>query len=211
MLRCESLAKSFAGKVIFEDVSLELDSGVYALQGRNGIGKSTLLALLAGAQTPDAGEAWIAGASLSGSPVRARRSLSYVPDESPIYPFMTGRELFEFVAAAKKCSMNSGVEETVTAFALDRDLETQFGAMSLGTQKKFLLAAAWIGEPAVLLFDEPGDGLDSRAREFLTLKIKSAGESRVVLFASHAPDLVASTAAKVIPMEALTAPVSGAT
>lgn len=205
MLRCESLGKSFNGKPVFSNLSLELPPGAYALQGANGIGKSTLLRTLAGAQTPDSGQVWIGGASLLGDPVRARRNLSYVPNESPVYPFMTGQELLEFVAAVKKCPVGRQAHETLRSFGLVGDRDTRFAAMSSGTQKKFLLTAAWIGDPRVLLFDEPDESLDLAANKSLAATIERSAEGCVVLFASHDPAFVRGSHATIIPMEALIA------
>ncbi|MGH8161505.1 MAG: ABC transporter ATP-binding protein [Gammaproteobacteria bacterium] len=205
LLRCDALGKSFDGKSVFASVSLELSPGAYVLQGANGIGKSTLLRLLAGAQRPEFGEVWIDGVSLFKAPVQARRGLSYVPAESPVYPFMTGSELLEFVAAVKKCPIDRRTDEMVESFGVMPHSDIRFGAMSSGTQKKFLLAAAWIGDPRVLLFDEPDDNLDLAAREYLASRIRASAEHDVVLFASHDIAFVRESNATVISMEQLVA------
>ena len=177
MLRFEGLGKSYGARAIFQSAHLSLDTGVYALQGPNGIGKSTLLALLAGALPADAGDVWIDGVSLTHAPLAARQRLSYVPDESPIYPFMTGRELLNLVAMAKKTVVMQDMLALVNGFGLDAHLNTRFTAMSLGTQKKFLLSAAWIGDPLVLLLDEPSNGLDVDARVFLPSCSRRKGDA----------------------------------
>ena len=150
MLACEGLSVSYQGRNVFKSVTYSFGSGVYALRGANGIGKSTLLRLLSGAQSPDAGRVWIGGIDLMREPQAAKQLLSYVPDESPVYPFMTGHELLEFVASVKRVPINGLVQELTVAFGLPPHLQTRFDAMSLGTQKKFLLCAAWIGAPKVL-------------------------------------------------------------
>ncbi len=201
MLRFEQLYKSYGRRNILDGVSHQFDRGVYALQGPNGIGKSTLLKLLAGASAADSGQIWIEDDSLIDSSESARRQLSYVPDESPIYPFMTGRAFLEFVALAKKETVGPNIRDLAHKLGLDVHFDTRFSVMSLGTQKKFMLCAAWIGEPKVLLFDEPSNALDLSARaELAGIFVKAATDS-TLLFTSHDADFVNATSAVVITME----------
>jgi len=205
MLRFEGITKSFGWRSIFRGLRDELRPGVYALQGANGSGKSTLLSILAGAQSADAGEVWIDGLSLSRQPLPARRRVSYVPDESPIYPFMTGRDLLDFVAMAKQTRIDAHVLELVADYGLAPYSQTRFGAMSLGTQKKFMLCAAWIGKPSVLLMDEPSNGLDNYARDVLARLIRHRNTQSVTLFASHDSAFVEASGASIIQLDRLIA------
>ena len=206
MLRFERITKSFGWRWIFQDIRGELAPGVYALQGPNGSGKSTLLGILSGALAADAGEVWINGVSLQMAPLLARQGLSYAPDESPIYPFMTGRDLLDFVAMAKKTKVGPDILELVAQFGLDPHLQTRFSAMSLGTQKKFMLSATWIGNPQVMLLDEPSNGLDNHAREILAQRIRLRGLEGLALFASHDAAFVEACGANILRMDQLKAP-----
>lgn len=197
MLRCEGISKHYGKRQIFHDLSYHLASGVYAIQGRNGSGKSTLLGILSGAIETDAGEVWINGISMKTSPISARQQLSYVPDESPIYPFMTGRDLLDFVAQAKKATVDANIMQLVERFGLTPHLHSRFAVMSLGTQKKFMLCAAWIGEPQVIFLDEPSNGLDTGARKLLACLIQEHRQNRLILFSTHDADFVAACNATV--------------
>jgi len=201
MLRFEGVCKSYGWRSIFQGIHDDLAPGVYALQGANGSGKSTLLAILAGAIPADAGEVWVDGISLHQHPLLARQRLSYAPDESPIYPFMTGRDLLDFVAMAKQTLVDTALLALATEFGLNPHLLTRFGAMSLGTQKKFMLCAAWIGNPAVMLLDEPSNGLDNPARQVLALHIRGRAARGVTLFASHDATFVEACGATVVHMD----------
>jgi ABC-type multidrug transport system ATPase subunit len=203
VLRSENLSTSYEGRSVFRGATLALGEGAYALQGSNGIGKSTLLRLLAGAQPPDAGDIWIDGANLITEPFTARQHLSYVPDETPIYPFMTGKELLDFVALTKRTAIGSDAQRCVEAFDLGTQLDLRFDAMSLGTQKKMLLSAAWIGAPRVILMDEPSNGLDRSSRTHLAGAIHDWASRGTILFASHDSDFIASTRASIIGMESV--------
>lgn len=203
VLACHGLAASYSGRAIFHSVDCAFAAGVWALRGPNGIGKSTLLRLLAGAQAADVGHVWIDGIDLMQAPEDAKRRLSYVPDESPIYPFMTGEELLRFVSNAKRTEVGATAFGLIQAFGLARDLRTRFDALSLGGRKKMMLCAAWIGAPRVVLLDEPSNGLDLASRDHLVHMIRRVGHESAILFSAHDTDFVAACGATVIEMQSL--------
>jgi ABC-2 type transport system ATP-binding protein len=202
----EGLGAAYEGREIFGSLDCAFATGVHALRGTNGIGKSTLLRLLAGAQPADAGRVWIDGIDLRQAPEDAKRRLSYVPDESPIYPFMTGEELLHFVAAAKRGRIDATVDALIDGFDLARHLHTRFDAMSLGTRKKMMLCAAWIGAPRLLLLDEPSNGLDPASRDHLILAVRHWGRDNAILFSAHDEEFVSACGAAVIEMRSLLQP-----
>lgn len=197
MLRFEGLSKSFGSKHVIREAAGELGQGAFAIQGPNGSGKSTLLALLSGAVRPDAGEVWVEGISLQQWPVMARRRLAYAPDESPVYPFTTGRDWLDFIAMARETSMAKPSMGLLEELGLGPYLDTRFSAMSLGTQKKFLLCAAWAAEGPVLLLDEPSNGLDAAAREIVARRIAQRA-GHLTLFASHDAAFISAAGARVV-------------
>jgi ABC-type multidrug transport system ATPase subunit len=203
LLDARDLAAAYDGRPVFSGVNLDLDPGIYALTGPNGSGKSTLLRLLAGAQRPAQGSIRIAGHDLVRDPVAARRQLSYAPDDSPAYPFMTGSEFLRMVAAAKSTTPGPIVDSLIAAFGLAPFLDQRFDGLSLGTQKKLVLAAAWIGDPRVILLDEPSNALDAASRAALVARAAIDSAKAVILFASHEAEFVAQTKARVLPLERL--------
>jgi heme-transporting ATPase len=205
VLAARNLAAAYADRTVFAGLDLDLDPGASALTGRNGSGKSTLLRLLAGAQRPMADSIAIEGHDLVRDPLAARRLLSYVPDETPAYPFMTGAEFLHLVTSAKGAGPDAVVDGLLDVFGLAPHLDTRTDAMSLGTQKKLLLAAGWIGRPRVILLDEPSNALDAVARAALIARIHADAARAVILFASHDADFVAATGAAIMPPETLAA------
>ena len=206
MLRFDHLCKSYGTRRILDDVGYDFGPGAHALRGPNGIGKSTLLRVLAGAEDADSGAIWIDGLAMDAgatSTTGARDRLAYAPDECPVYPFMSGRELLDFVAYAKRCAPSPAVAAIVERFGLGRHLDTRCGAMSLGTQKKLMLAAAWIGRPAVLLFDEPSNGLDADARAVLIELLVDKAMEATVLVSTHDGAFAQAIGAAVIDFDAL--------
>jgi len=203
ILACEGLGASYEGREVFRSLDCAFATGAHALRGANGIGKSTLLRLLAGAKPADAGRVWIDGIDLMRAPEHAKRRLSYVPDESPIYPFMTGEELLYFVAAAKRTGIDATVDGLIGAFDLTQHLRTRFDAMSLGIRKKVMLCAAWVGAPRVLLLDEPGNGLDLTSRDHFIRLVRLWGRKSAILFSAHDEELASACGAAVIEMRSL--------
>ncbi|MHB8883908.1 MAG: ATP-binding cassette domain-containing protein [Methylovirgula sp.] len=206
LLKFDGLGASYGNRSVFDSASLALPAGLHALQGSNGLGKSTLLRLLAGAQLPDHGQIWINGASLTRSPQVARRALSYVPDETPIYPFMTGSDFLRFVAAVKKADLDATISNLINNFDLNPHLDTRFDAMSLGTQKKMLLCAAFIGAPKVLLVDEPSNGLDHASRGCLIGLFRAWRDRSAILFTTHDGDFITETGATPIMLKEVFSP-----
>lgn len=203
MLTVDHLDKSFGAKKILHQAGACFEPGVHALRGPNGIGKSTLLRILAGIIQPDSGSIHIGPHSLLDTPLAAKACLSYIPDDCPVYPFMSGHELLRFVAYAKGCTLDREVTDIAHQLGLAPHLGTRFADMSLGTQKKTMLAAAWIGAPLVMLFDEPNNGLDVAAREVLAGLMKAARGHRTVLVSTHDEDFIGATGARVVHFDAL--------
>ena len=203
LLTCTGLGASYEGRKVFEAVSFRYPAGVHALIGANGIGKSTLLRVLAGAQAADEGEVSIVGRSLTREPREARQCLGFAPAESSIYPFMTGEELLHLLGAAKRTGIDALVEGLVDDFGLRPHLSKRFDALSLGTQKKIMLCAAWIGAPKVVILDEPGNGLDPGSRDRLVDLVLLWGRENMVLFATHDLDFAAACRATITDMALL--------
>jgi ABC-type multidrug transport system ATPase subunit len=204
MLRFDDVSKSYGSRPVLQRRTGRFAPGAYALRGPNGIGKSTLLRVLAGVDEADGGDIVIDGHSLRAQPAAAKARLAYAPDECPVYPFVTGRELLAFVGWAKGCAIPDKVTRIAERFGLARHLDTRCGAMSLGTQKKLMLAAAWIGEPAVLLLDEPSNGLDADARAVLADLLAAQRDTSVVFMSTHDKAFADAIGAAEIEFETLT-------
>jgi len=203
MLHFRNLSKSYNGRPIFRGIGHHFDVGAFALQGANGIGKSTLLALLAGAEPTDAGEIEIDGMSLYGAPLAARERLSYVPDDCPVYGFLTGQHFFEFIRSIRKIKSSDRFFGILKGFGIESQLNVRFDAMSLGTQKKFILSAAFIPESRVYIVDEPTNGLDKSSRSFLIKLVQKYKQRSVFLFSTHDNEFVQETGATVLQLESL--------
>lgn len=173
------------GQIILDQVDAWLGPGLYALVGANGAGKSTLLRALAGLVRPDRGQVRIAGHDLWTEPALARRALGYMPESPEFFPTLSPRELLGLVAAIR----GGPIEPALQRF--DRwvgtaALDLRVAMLSAGQRRKLALVLALLGEPAVLLLDEPVNTLDAAAVEDLRdLLIERRAAGRCVVVAIH--------------------------
>ncbi|WP_428268185.1 ABC transporter ATP-binding protein [Haliangium sp.] len=159
MLRVAGVCKRLGGRTILDHVDVVCDGGeICVIEGPNGSGKSTLLRVIAGLLEPDRGYVELAGEALAARPVAARRRLGYVPEAADPPGYMTGRELFALVRALKRAEPLSA--ELQQALGLEGIDDQRIERLSLGQRRRVCLGAALIGDPAVLVLDEPTNGLD---------------------------------------------------
>lgn len=196
MLRIENLSKRYGDHLVFEGLNLHLSPGCYALCEEDNTGKSTLLKIIAGELAADSGAVWIDGLPLKNGCADARLRLAYIPENCLIHPSKTGRQLLEEIAHEKQVVVDATVLEFAEHLGLTPHLDKPFEQMSTGTRRKVYLAAATLGNPAVIAADGPSDGLDAPARRVLADAFKAWGKNRVVLFASHDAELVDACGAR---------------
>ncbi|CUK20112.1 Cell division ATP-binding protein FtsE [Achromobacter sp. 2789STDY5608615] len=203
MLRIDHLTKRYGDYAVFEGLTHTFTPGCVALCEEESTGKSSLLGIIAGVLAPDGGEVWIDGHSLARSPQQAKGRLAYVPDNCLALPEQTGRGLLEQVAAEKRVVVDDAILDLAARLGLEPHLDKRFEQMSTGTRRKVYLTAAALGDPAVVIADGPSNGLDTPARRALAELFKAWGRDRVVLFASHDPELVQACGAAVVDVAAL--------
>ncbi|WP_353149402.1 ATP-binding cassette domain-containing protein [Pollutimonas bauzanensis] len=198
MLRIDNLSKRYGDHRIFQGLTHTFPPGCVALCEEDSTGKSSLLGIIAGVIAPDAGDVWIDGHSLTQTPLQAKARIAYVPDNCLAFPTQTGRGLLEQIASEKNAMLDDAVLDLAYELGLEPHLDKRFEQMSTGTRRKVFLTAAALGEPAVVIADGPSNGLDARARAVLAEQFKIWSRDRVVLFASHDPELVQACGASAI-------------
>lgn len=203
MIRIDNLSKRYGDHLLFRGLTHTFSPGCVALCEEESTGKSSLLGLIAGVITPDAGDIWIDGHSLTHAPGQAKARLAYVPDNCLAYPAQTGRGLLEQTASEKNTALGDTVLDLACRLGLAPHLDKRFEQMSTGTRRKVFLAAAALGEPAAVIADGPTNGLDAQARAVLALQFKLWARDRVVLFASHDAELVRACDARTFHLAAL--------
>lgn len=169
-------------------LDFELRAGnVLGVLGPNGSGKTTLLRVLAGLQRPTAGSASILGAAPTATALRRR--VAYQPEGPPPLPVLTGRELLQWHGCQlglPNRQADARADALLRQFDLARAAHRQVRTYSTGMQRRVLLAAALLGEPAVLLLDEPTAGLDPVGSELVVAALRErAAAGAVLVMASH--------------------------
>jgi ABC-2 type transport system ATP-binding protein len=203
MLHIDNLSKRYGDRRLFQALTHTFPPGCVALCEEDSTGKSSLLGIIAGVIVPDEGDVWIDGHSLIQTPLQAKARMAYVPDNCLASPMQTGRGLLKQVASEKNTTLHEGVLDLAYKLGLEPHLDKRFEQMSTGTRRKIFLTAAALGEPAVILADGPSNGLDKQARAVLAEQFKIWSRDRVVLFASHDPELVQACGATAIKVAAL--------
>ncbi len=189
MLEAKGLKKSFGDQKVLSDITFSTKMGkVYGFLGPNGAGKSTTMNILTGYLAPDAGDVLVESISVIREPQKAKRFIGYLPEHPPLYPDMTVEEYLSYVAALKGVEKSFCREEVARVMRLaeleyvKKRLTRQ---LSKGYKQRVGLAQAIIGDPKVLILDEPSSGLDPRQIKEMRDLIVHLKDHRVVLLSSH--------------------------
>ncbi len=200
-MEVRNIGKKYKQHVIYEEFSYIFNTGCYAINGPNGCGKSTFLRIITGAEPIETGYVSIGPISLRKNPVLFKKKIGYCPDKLSIYPFITGREFIHFIKLAKN-SKDEDTKELFDSFNIQPFMDKRFEEMSLGTQKKFMLIGALIGNPIIIILDEPTNELDSNTKEVIINYLNSVKKEKIIIFSSHDLSLinmVNATILKLIP------------
>jgi len=170
-------------------VSLDVGEGLFGLLGPNGAGKSTLMRAIATLQEPDAGSISLDGIDVLARPMEMRRRLGYLPQEFGVYPGVSARALLEHLALLKGVSSRSERTGQVEALLRLTNLHAHAGSaverFSGGMKRRFGIAQALLGDPRLVVVDEPSAGLDPEERNRLHDLLGQVAERRVVLLSTH--------------------------
>ncbi len=184
------LSKTYPGDVrALQDVSLSIPPGMYGLLGPNGAGKSTLMRTIATLQEPDSGSIMLGDLDVLGKKEEARRILGYLPQEFGVYPKVSAEAMLDHLAVLKGLVNKGERKDTVEALLRQTNLydvrKKGLGTYSGGMRQRFGIAQALIGDPRLIIVDEPTAGLDPEERlRFLNL-LSAIGENIVVILSTH--------------------------
>jgi len=195
-LRIQNLSKRYPNGVqALKDVSLTISAGMFGLLGPNGAGKSTLMRTLSTLQDADAGSASLDGVDLLKDKEQVRRMLGYLPQEFGVYPKVTAIELLEHFAVLKGLSdprqRKAAVHGLLKKTNLWEARYRRLGTYSGGMKQRFGIAQALLGEPKLIIVDEPTAGLDPEERNRFHNLLAEIGENVVVILSTHIVDDVA--------------------
>jgi ABC-2 type transport system ATP-binding protein len=182
----EGLSKSFGRVRAVAGIDFAVREGeIFGFLGPNGAGKTTTINLLTGLARADAGSAWIGGVDITKDPKAAQRLIGVVPDESNLYPELTGLDNLCFCASLyglRKAERRLRAGRLLEEFGLDEAADRKFGGYSRGMKRKLAIAAGLIHGPQILFLDEPTTGLDVASARQIRLLIAGRGASGTTIF-----------------------------
>jgi ABC-type multidrug transport system ATPase subunit len=191
MLVIKDLTKTYpSGVQALKGVSLELSPGVFGLLGPNGSGKTTLMKILATLLEPDSGTVEMDGVDLIVRKDHTRRMLGYLPQDFGLYPTLTAWQMLDYFAKLKgvidKKERHALLDALFERVNLSAERSQRLGGFSGGMRQRFGIAQALIGQPQLIIVDEPTAGLDPEERNrFHNLISETGNENTIVILSTH--------------------------
>jgi ABC-type multidrug transport system ATPase subunit len=189
MLSINGIHKRFGAVHALNNVSLDLKPGLFGLLGPNGAGKSTLMRTLATLQTPDEGTITYNGKDITKDPDVIRATLGYLPQDFGVYPRMSALKLLDHIAVLKGISNKAERKEQVESLLKMVNLWTHKTASvatySGGMRQRFGVAQALLGDPSLIIVDEPTAGLDPLERQRFLDILSRAGDDKIIILSTH--------------------------
>lgn len=190
MLTIENLTHVYSNGVrALDGVSLTIPKGMFGLLGPNGAGKSTLMRSIATLQTPTSGSIRFGDIDVIRQPEQLRRRLGYLPQDFGVYPRVSAYDMLDHLAVLKGIASTKDRKETVETLLNQTNLWTvrkkALAGFSGGMRQRFGIAQALIGNPELIIVDEPTAGLDPEERNRFLNLLAEVGESVVVILSTH--------------------------
>ncbi len=189
MIQVSHLTKRYGDRTAVEDLTFTAESGlVYGFLGPNGAGKTTTMNILTGCLAATAGQVTIDGFDIFDQPAQAKARVGYLPEQPPLYTGMTVREYLSFVARAKGvkvAALDQDLERVMTVTGVTDVAERLIRNLSKGYRQRVGIAQALLGDPSVIILDEPTVGLDPLQIVEIRELIRSLGKDRTVILSSH--------------------------
>ncbi|WP_438028751.1 ABC transporter ATP-binding protein [Sorangium sp. So ce233] len=202
MIEVEHLSKSYGPHQAVSDLSFRVNQGeIVGFLGPNGAGKSTTLRILAGFLGATSGRVRVAGYDIAEEPMRARASLGYMPETSPLYPEMRVSEYLAFRAELKLVPRRARREAVARALRdarVEDVASVMIGHLSKGYRQRVGLADALVSDPPLLILDEPTAGLDPNQIREVRALVRRLGRDRTVLLSTHILSEVEATCTRAV-------------
>ena len=195
VVETEGLTKRFGARVAVDGVDLRIPAGsAFGYLGPNGAGKTTLIRMLLGLTSVTAGEVRLLGHSMPSGRAQALARVGAIVEEPRFHHYLTGRENMSIAAAAREPEAHTRIDGALARVGLTKRADERVSAYSLGMRQRLGVARALLGDPELLILDEPMNGLDPAGMEEFRFMIRGlVGEGRTVVLSSHLLDEVEKT------------------
>lgn len=201
MLCLHNIAKKYKDKIALEHVSLELDNGIYGLLGPNGAGKSTLMNIITGNIKPSDGQVLWDRHDIKILGSKYRSIIGYAPQQQGLYDTFTGKRFLSYMATLKgipKKDMSQEIDRVLEYVNMTEDADRAIGTYSGGMKQRILIAQAVLGNPKLIVLDEPTVGLDPKERVRIRERISELAGDKVILVSTHVVSDIEPIAGEVI-------------
>lgn len=203
MLEVRNLVKRYRRIAAVDGVSFTIHPGeILGYLGPNGAGKSTTVKVLTGLIEPTEGEILFHGSDVRADWVGFQRRIGYVPEEPHLYPHLGGREYLQLVGRLRglpRRVLEPKIDAMLRLFSLHEDRHSPLASYSKGMRQKILLSGALLGDPELLILDEPFSGLDVNAGLVLRALLRAlAEEGKIVFYSSHVLEVVEKVCSSVV-------------
>ena len=189
MIEVKNLTKKYGNHLAVEDLSFRVERGqIYGFLGPNGAGKSTTMNIMTGYLAPTSGSVTINGFDVMKEPEEAKKCIGYLPEQPPLYMDMTVKEYLDFCVELKKVPKKDRADQVAYVMAMtgiEEMAERLIKNLSKGYMQRVGLAQAILGDPEVIILDEPSVGLDPMQIIEIRELIKKLGEKHTVILSSH--------------------------
>ncbi len=202
MIEIKNLTKQYGNKIAVNNISFTVNPGeIVGFLGRNGAGKTTTMNMLTGYISSTSGTAVVDGYDILENPIEVKRRIGYLPEQPPLYMDLTVKEYLNYVCDlknVKKTGRKSHIDDILELVKITDVQNRLVGNLSKGYKQRVGLAQALIGNPPVLILDEPTVGLDPKQIIEIRRLIKTLGKNHTVILSSHILPEVADVCEKVI-------------
>ena len=192
-LSLSNISKTYKNGVkALDNVSIEIEAGMFGLLGPNGAGKSTLMRTIATLQAPDSGTAFLDDMDILTDQISLRKVLGYLPQSFGVYPKMSAEDLLDYFAKLKGISDKTDRKKIVTAALEVTNLyevrRKHVAGYSGGMKQRFGIAQLLLNDPKLIIVDEPTAGLDPAERQRFLNVLREIGTNNIVIFSTHIVD-----------------------
>lgn len=201
MLELQNVSKRYKEKLALDDVSLSLGKGIYGLLGPNGAGKSTLMNIITGNILQSAGTVLWDKKEIRSLGASYRSLIGYAPQQQGLYDTFTGRRFLSYMATLKGIphkEMPAEIDRVLTYVNLHDAADRPIGTYSGGMKQRILIAQAVLGDPKLIILDEPTAGLDPKERVRIREKIKAIAGDKIILVSTHVVSDIETIAKEII-------------
>lgn len=201
MIEVQNLSKHYGDKAAVNNISFTANDGeILGFLGPNGAGKSTTMNMLTGYISSTSGKALINGIDILEDPIKAKKNIGYLPELPPLYMDMTVKEYLNFIYDLKKCKLPrvSHLKDICGLVKIDHVYNRVIRNLSKGYRQRVGVAQALVGNPPVLILDEPTVGLDPKQIIEIRTLIKKLGKNHTVILSSHILSEVQAVCDKII-------------